>query len=407
MRSPDSIPVRCDSQTGYVHAGPGAAGGRWEIHYPPRDSLRAFDGWEDDLQLNLTPEDEQRLKESIATLGELQEQLPASWVGRMPGHFAFETFSDIFRFNRVQGVSLGGGYQVRPGPAFTTLLGTGRYGFADKRVTGALTWRRDAPGGRLDVKAFHDVREVEPWTSGLGFGNSLNAIFAGNDDAEYYLATGGGISFSSYGRHLLRNAQFGVFFERQQTMITQASSGINDRLGGNGTFPFNSPVTEGDFVRAFATRRSFVGPIELAQGVEGLFGEKVASTRIWGSARLPFTVLNRTGELNFRAGGLAGDRVLQMLYRVGGPQTVRGFVYGERRGNAFWSAQLDFGLRKGGVISPVIFGDIGDATFSGFDPLIGIGGGVSLLEGFIRLNLSKGLEPDRELRFDLLFRAPR
>ncbi len=145
----------------------------------------------------------------------------------------------------------------------------------------------------------------------------------------------------------------------------------------------------------------------MAQGVEGLFGEDIASTRIWGSARLPFTMLDRTGELNFRAGGLAGDKVPQMLYRVGGPQTVRGFDYGERRGDAFWSAQLDFGLRKGGFISPVIFGDIGDATFSGFDPLIGIGGGVSLLEGFIRLNLSKGLEADRDLRFDLLFRAPR
>jgi hypothetical protein len=359
------------------------------------------------LELNLSPEDEQRLKESIATLGQLQERLPASWVGRMSNHFALENFDDIFRFNRVQGVSLGGGYQVRPGPAFTTLLGTGRYSFGDQRATGGLTWRRDAPGGRLNVEAFHDVREVEPWTRGSGFGNSLNAIFAGNDDADYYLATGGGISFSSYGRKLLRNAEFGVYFERQRSMITEVSSGINDGLGGNGIFPFNSPITDGDFVRAFAMRNSFAGPIELAQGVEGLFGEDVASTRIWGSARLPFTVLDRTGELNVRAGGLAGDMVPQMLYRVGGPQTVRGFDYGERRGDAFWSAQLDFGLKKDGVISPVIFGDIGDATFSGFDPLIGIGGGVSLLEGFIRLNLSKGLEPDRDLRFDLLFRAPR
>ena len=47
------------------------------------------------------------------------------------------------------------------------------------------------------------------------------------------------------------------------------------------------------------------------------------------------------------------------------------------------------------------------ATFSSFDPLIGVGGGLSILQGFARLNLSKGLEPDRDLRFDLLFRAPR
>ncbi len=119
------------------------------------------------------------------------------------------------------------------------------------------------PGGRLDIAAFRDVREVEPWISGLGFGSSLNAILAGNDDADYYLATGGGVSFSSYGRGLLRNAELGLLFERQQGMVTVASSGVNDRLGGNGVFPLNSPVAEGDFVRAYVRRRSFVGPVEL------------------------------------------------------------------------------------------------------------------------------------------------
>ena len=403
----DSARAWCDSETGYSRAGLRGGGGRWEIHYPPSDSLFAFADWGDEMKLNLTPEDEERIKETIAALGELQEQLPADWVGRMSHHVAFESFADLFRFNRVQGVSLGGGYQIRPGAAFTTLIGAIRYGLSDRRVTGSLTWRRDAPGGRLDIAAFRDVREVEPWTSGLGFGNSLNAIFAGNDDADYYLATGGGVSFSSYGRGLLRNAELGLLFERQRSMVTVASSGVNDRLGGNGVFPLNSPVVEGDFVRAYVRRRSFVGPIELQQGVEGLIGEDVLSTRIWGAARLPFTLFERTGELNVRAGGLAGDEVLQMLYRVGGPATVRGFDYGERRGNAFWSAQLDFGLKRRGIISPVIFVDIGDAMFSSFDPLIGVGGGLSILQGFARLNLSKGLEPDRDLRFDLLFRAPR
>jgi hypothetical protein len=399
--------VLCNEETGYSRAGPRDEGGRWEIHYPPRDSLEVYSGWGDEIELDLQPGDEERIKESIAALGELQEQLPADWVGRMPRHFAFESFSDIFRFNRVQGVSLGGGYQIRPGPDFTTLIGTARYGFSDNRPNGSLTWRRDAPGGRLDLTAFHDVREVEPWTAGLGFGNSLNAIFAGNDDADYYLASGGGVTFSGYGRGLLRNAQFGLFFEHQRSMETVASSGINDWLGGNGEFPFNSPVNEGDFVRAYANRRSFVGPVELQQGVEGLFGDEVLSTRLWGAARWPFAVFGRTGELNVRAGGLAGDKVLQMQYRVGGPQTVRGFEYGERRGNAFWSAQLDIGLKRRGILSPVIFADIGDATFTDSDPLIGVGGGVSLLQGFMRLNLSKGLEPDRDLRLDLLFRAPR
>ncbi|MEE9236204.1 MAG: RNA 3'-terminal phosphate cyclase, partial [Thermoplasmata archaeon] len=41
MRCPEGArsAVRCNSETGYVHAGPRPQGGQWEIHYPPRDSL--------------------------------------------------------------------------------------------------------------------------------------------------------------------------------------------------------------------------------------------------------------------------------------------------------------------------------------------------------------------------------
>jgi hypothetical protein len=287
------------------------------------------------------------------------------------------------------------------------LLASARFGFADRSPTASLTWRRDAPGGRLDISVFRDVKEVEPWTSGLGFGNSLNGIFAGHDDADYYLAAGAGVAFTSYGRGLLRNAEFGLFFERQRTMLTVASSGISDRFGGSGIFSPNTPVAEGDFVRAFATRKSLVGPAELRTGIEGLLGDTVSTGRAWGAVRLPFSLLRRTGELNLRAAGLVGDLVPQMLYRVGGPETVRGFDYAERIGRSFWSAQLDFALRRRGALSPVVFADIGDAQFSGTDPLVSVGGGVSFLQGIARLNLSKGLQPSRGLRFDLLFNAPR
>ena len=40
MRSADSVPVRCNSETGYVHAGPGAAGGRRPTSIPACSSFR-------------------------------------------------------------------------------------------------------------------------------------------------------------------------------------------------------------------------------------------------------------------------------------------------------------------------------------------------------------------------------
>jgi hypothetical protein len=39
--------------------------------------------------------------------------------------------------------------------------------------------------------------------------------------------------------------------------------------------------------------------------------------------------------------------------------------------------------------------------------MVGAGIGTSLLNGLIRFDLSKGIDPWNEVRFDLAFRAPR
>ena len=117
-------------------------------------------------------------------------------------------------------------------------------------------------------------------------------------------------------------------------------------------------------------------------------------------------MLGRTGALSLKVGTLLGDNLPQMLFRVGGPETVRGYQYGSRQGRHFWSAQLDFATSRSPFFAPVLFVDAGD-TFSSSSPLIGAGAGVSLISGMIRLNVAKGLNPSGDLRFDLLFRAPR
>lgn len=57
------------------------------------------------------------------------------------------------------------------------------------------------------------------------------------------------------------------------------------------------------------------------------------------------------------------------------------------------------------VLMPVAFVDVGD-TFSG-DPLISTGVGISLLGGFLRLNLAQPVRPVGPARIDMYFRAPR
>jgi outer membrane translocation and assembly module TamA len=102
----------------------------------------------------------------------------------------------------------------------------------------------------------------------------------------------------------------------------------------------------------------------------------------------------------------------QVLFRLGGINTVRGFEYGTLRAPAFWAGQLDV-TPFGGRARPVLFLDVGQAaSFSKLlssTALVGAGVGLSLFEGLIRFDLSRPISPERgkRLRFDLVVRGAR
>ncbi len=377
--------------------------GRWEVDVPPADSLAIYE-WETDFKVDTDEEEQQRLRESIAGLADISEDLPQEWLGRRSFQLAWEQFSDVARYNRVQGFSVGAGFQLRPGPAFTTLLLTGRFAFGILQPTGSAVWRRDGPGGRIDIKAYWDVQEVEPWTRGLGVGNSLNAFFTGHDDAEYYRGAGGGFSYR-WNTGFLSNVEFATSFESQRSMTTEVTAPIPN-LFGDGAFPPNRAIVEGKYLRGRLTHVGSIGLVEHRMGAELLASQEEIAARFWVSTVIPFRLVQRTGVLTLRGGIVAGDSLTQMDYRLGGPQTVRGYTYGARADRHFWSAQLDFALTRSPFVAPVVSLDIGD-TFTA-RPLVGAGVGVSLINGLVRFSLSKGFaNPSTDLRFDLAFSAPR
>jgi hypothetical protein len=392
---------------GYVHAG-AWRDGRWEVDVPP-DSVLAEYEWDTEFKVQLDKAEEKRYRESFARLSELQYELPAEWTGRQKLAIAWERFAEIVQYNRVQALSLGIGVALEPGPDFTKLLLSARFGIGDLRPTASALWRYDGPDGQLDVRAYRTVFEPEPWTKGLTIANSMNAFWTGHDDADYYLASGGGWSFTwNYG--VLRETRILSALEYHETMEKTTDVSFPD-LFGDFSFQENPPVDEGWYVKVGVDRRDPIGFVTLRTGADMLAGNDRAGGRVWGSLDVPFSVLKRTGTLVLRAGAALGDTLQQLQLRVGGPQTVRGYTYGTRRDRSFWSAQLDYALLDKAAITPVLFVDVGD-TFDG-EPLVGVGAGVSFLSGLVRFDLSKGLRaaaPGLEapaVRFDIRFRAPR
>src|SRR3990170_3844474 len=101
----------------------------------------------------------------IATLALQSPPHDTSFSTSSTHGIAFERLADLLQYNRVQGLSLGLGYQVRiPGTHGTNLYGTVRYGLSDERVTGRLTIVGSAAGGGITLSGYHDIADLDPFS---------------------------------------------------------------------------------------------------------------------------------------------------------------------------------------------------------------------------------------------------
>ena len=113
------------------------------------------------------------------------------------------------------------------------------------------------------------------------------------------------------------------------------------------------------------------------------------------------------------AGTSAGDLPTQRLWYIGGANTVRGQRASPLEvghvGDAFWLARAELGVGVSGF-RPVVFGDIGwagsrDQWSAPGRPLSGAGVGISMLDGMIRADLSRGIYPRERVRMDFYLEA--
>ncbi|HEX7336360.1 MAG TPA: hypothetical protein VF252_04045 [Gemmatimonadales bacterium] len=324
--------------------------------------------------------------------------------------FDFERLSDLFQYNRVQGLSFGMGYRVSlPGLTPVQLYGTARYGVSDERVTGRLTIMRGDPARRIALSGYSDVADLDPLSPGRTVSNTVNSLLAGHDNGDYAYARGGSLSFET---SLESGVDLKVMaaIERQTDAAAVAQSELNDFLGGTGVFPLNPPVQEGTFGLT-SVRITRLAALRIRAGADLLAGGGQTTGRLYGDLRRSLGS-GFGAVVRVKAGAATSPTAPQMLFRLGGLHTVRGFEYGSVRAPGFWAVQVDltpFDAR----VRPVIFIDAGQAgpvsQLFTQTALVGAGVGLSLFRGFFRFDLSRPITPDRggKVRFDLVIQGVR
>jgi hypothetical protein len=250
---------------------------------------------------------------------------------------------------------------------------------------------------------------ADPFFAPKAVGNSVNALFTAHDEADYYLAQGGSLTYeTSVGSG--RDLTIGARVEDEASVRTESRSAIAG-LFASGAFAPNPPVIGGTFAGLSAKMTGRIGQARWMVGSEVLAGEGEATAKVVGEWRQRVSRGKSGLSLAGRAGITTDHPLPQSAFRLGGEATVRGFPYGTLTGQAFWAAQADLGIGHGNV-RPVIFADAGqvgprEGIFAG-PVLTGAGAGVSFFGGIVRFDLSVPVHPSGgDPRFDIVFNAPR
>jgi hypothetical protein len=327
-----------------------------------------------------------------------------------PHHLPKPTISSgiqLLRYNRVEGLSGGIGASQVFGGGYTADV-SGRIGLADREPNAELTVARSNLARSIFVSGYKRLVSAGDWGNPLSFGSSLSAALFGRDEGFYYRAAG--VELGGRSEEAAVPVEWRFFLEREQSATPRTTFAL---LGNNAspnigaatlTMPGasirlrNSHGLDPNGFRIFSDLRAEAG------GGDSTYGR--------GALDLTFTddFGAVAGALTLSGGSSIGALPAQRKWYLGGTHTIRGQTPDTATsGSAFWMARLELGRTIQGA-RPVVFGDLGwagDRTKLrevGL-PMSGVGAGASLLDGLIRFDVARGLNPRRQWRVDMYLNA--
>ena len=315
----------------------------------------------------------------------------------------------LTRFNRVEGLSTGiAGEQVLGGGYTAHALA--RIGVADWSPNGELALSRTDGRRTLRAGAYRRLAASNDWGDPLGFSSSVSALLFGRDEGFYYRTWGGELRGEDHDG-IIRTWR--LFGEQHTDAAVKTEFAVAHPKGVKGDLT-NIDAVNGTIIGLGLGHHSSYGLNP--RGFRALTDIKLeGATGTFDYGRGSFqTTLSRAlgpldGALTLGAGASAGAMPIQKQYFLGGVQTVRGQRAGAAVGDAFWLTSAEIGTSSIGI-RKILFGDLGWAgsrrEFSRPGrPLSGAGVGVSFMDGLVRIDVAKGIYPEKAVRTSLYLEA--
>ena len=344
----------------------------------------------------------------------------------------------LIRYNRVEGLAGGLGFETALSGSYT-LRASALFGVSDRRPKARLDLERETLRRRFRLGLYHELVSTSPRAGHLGLGNSLNAVFLGRDEGEYFRAAGADLTWrpSAVARQWF---EVRTYAERHSAVPANAGFALFQMLDDGWDFRPNVGADEVDELGAEVRLSPWWGgdPYLLQVGLE-VYGQ---AARRWPASgaddvqdygrasaalRVAAPLSGRAWRLGVElAGGTTfGEATRQRAWFLGGTRSLRGHAPSALWGPSFGRGRVEV-ARTFDIGTLSVFTDAGWASYAGRrdlggdEPagidsadapggsspsppldhdglLFGVGVGGSLLDGLMRADVSYGLNgPSRE-----------
>jgi hypothetical protein len=352
---------------------------------------------------------------SEAELRDLTDRLgmlpPSPWAARRPRITPpWVPGKGLLRYNRVEALSAGVRADLDLGRI--RLDATARLGVADLEPNAELGVTIPSLRREWRVAAYRRLAVADPSLRPLGLGNSLTALLFGRDDGTYFRAAGAEVRVTPTAGAWYRAR---LYAEHQSAAATHTDVSVPHLFDPAADFRPTIDAATADQVGLAVTVGGERG-LDPAGFRWGGWLDLTAEAGSYAFVRPGLTlrasgpVLGLLFGLELAGGTTFADGVapIQGAWFLGGPGTLRGFHGGALAGPDYGRARAELATAFPAVRLSV-FADAGWAgTFDGFaEDDVGLSAGIggSFMDGLLRVDLARRIEPAPGTRLELYIDA--